>query len=571
MDRITSALLAEFSGENQLEKIPEETRFEHFAAYLATSKHVADTFDTADLTTGAGGDTGIDAIAILINGSLVTDSELVAELAETNGYLDVTFVFVQAERSAAFDGAKIGSFGFGVNDFFRDPPQLPRNEAIKEAASIRSAIYELSPRFTRGNPACRLYYVTTGRWVNDANLVTRQQAVVDDLETTRLFRDIEFIDVDADTIQRLYNQTKNAISRDITFTARTALPEIPGVDEAYLGLLPAPEFMSLLQDETGILVKSIFYENVRDWQDYNPVNVEIRGTLQSAQQRPRFALMNNGVTIIASTLRATGNRFHLEDYQIVNGCQTSHVLFDQRANLDDTVLIPLRLIATRDEELIAAIVKATNRQTQVKEEQLLALNDFQKKLEAFFASFEEGRRLFYERRSRQYNTVPGIEKTRVVTLSNLIRAYAALVLEEPHRTTRNFRALLDSVGTTIFASDHRLEPYYLAASALYRLEYLFRNGEVDAKFKAARYHILMAIRLLGSPCRPPRSNSNEMARFCEKLLEVLWNPTEAAALVRTAVDVVNGVAAGNLHRDNIRTQPFTDQVARRCREIVPAA
>ena len=156
MDRITSVLLAEFSRENQLENVPEETRFEHFAAYLVTSRHVADTFDTADLATGAGDDTGIDAIAILINGSLVTDSELVAELAEANGYLDVTFVFVQAARSAAFDGAKIGSFGFGVNDFFRDPPQMPRNEAIREAASIMSAIYELSPRFTRGNPACRL-------------------------------------------------------------------------------------------------------------------------------------------------------------------------------------------------------------------------------------------------------------------------------------------------------------------------------------------------------------------------------------------------------------------------------
>ena len=169
---------------------------------------MADTFDTADLVTGAGGDTGIDAIAILINGSLVTDSELVAELAKTNGYLDVTFVFVQAERSAAFDGAKIGTFGFGVGDFFRDLPQLPRNEAIREAASIMSAIFALSSRFTRGNPVCRLYYVTTGRWVNDANLVARQQVIVDDLRTTHLFRDVEFIDVDADTIQRFYNQTK---------------------------------------------------------------------------------------------------------------------------------------------------------------------------------------------------------------------------------------------------------------------------------------------------------------------------------------------------------------------------
>ena len=572
MDRITSALLTEFSREHQLDNLPDETRFEHFATYLATSRHVADTFDTADLVTGAGGDTGIDAIAIVINGSLVTDSELVAELAAANRYLDVTFVFVQAARSAVFDGGKIGTFGFGVCDFFQDYPKLPRNAAITEAASIMSAIYASSPLFTKGNPVCRLYYVTTGQWVNDANLLARQQTIIDDLKTTHLFRDdVEFIDVGADTIQRFYNQTKNAISRDITFASRTALPEIPGVDEAYLGLLPAPAFMSLLQDETNTLVKSIFYENVRDWQDYNPVNIEIRGTLESAQQRQRFALMNNGVTIISSTLRATGNRFHLEDYQIVNGCQTSHVLFDQRANLDDTVLIPLRLIATRDDELIAAIVKATNRQTAVKEEQLLALNDFQKKLEVFFGSFEESRRLFYERRSRQYNTVPGIEKTRIVTLPNLIRAYAALLLEEPHRTTRTFRALLAYVGTTIFASDHRLEPYYLAASALYRLEFLFRNGEVDPKFKAARYHILMAIRLLGSPCTPPRANSHEMARFCEKLLEVLWNPTDAAALVCNAVDVVDAVAAGNLHRDNIRTEPFTNRVAQRCREIVPAA
>ena len=198
MDRITSALMAEFSGENQLDQLPEETRFEHFAAYLATSRHLADTFDTADLVTGAGGDTGIDAIAVIVNGSLLTDSELVTELAETNGYLDVTFVFVQAERSAAFDGAKIGTFGFGVNDFFRDPPQIPQNDAVREAASIMSAVYALSPKFTRGNPACRLYYVTTGRWVNDANLVARQQVVVDDLRGTRLFRDVDFIDLDAD-------------------------------------------------------------------------------------------------------------------------------------------------------------------------------------------------------------------------------------------------------------------------------------------------------------------------------------------------------------------------------------
>lgn len=171
MDRITTALLAEFSRENQIEGLPEERQFEHFAAYLSVSKHLSETVDTSELSTGSGGDTGIDAIAVIANGTLVTDPDAVAELEETNGYLDVTFIFVQAERSPSFEAAKIGTFGFGVQDFFKEVPTLPRNEAITNAAAIAKAIFDRSPKFTRGNPVCRLYYVTTGKWVEDANLV----------------------------------------------------------------------------------------------------------------------------------------------------------------------------------------------------------------------------------------------------------------------------------------------------------------------------------------------------------------------------------------------------------------
>jgi hypothetical protein len=125
------------------------------------------------------------------------------------------------------------------------------------------------------------------------------------------------------------------------------VPDIPGVSEAYLGLLPAKEFLSLIQDENGEILKGIFYDNVRDWQDYNPVNSEMRETLASNAIRSRFSLMNNGVTVIAKTLRTTGNRFYIEDYQIVNGCQTSHILFDQRDVIDTSVMVPLRLTRQR--------------------------------------------------------------------------------------------------------------------------------------------------------------------------------------------------------------------------------
>jgi hypothetical protein len=174
MDRITTALLNEFSTEHELGKLDESKRFEHFASFVAISRNYVETFDTDDVVVGNGGDAGIDAVAIIVNGTLVTEVDTVEELATHNNYLDVTFVFVQADRGSSFDGAKIGNFGFGVDDFFNAKPKLKRNDKVHAAAEIMAAIYDRSAKFVRGNPVCRLYYVTTGKWVADANLEARR-------------------------------------------------------------------------------------------------------------------------------------------------------------------------------------------------------------------------------------------------------------------------------------------------------------------------------------------------------------------------------------------------------------
>jgi hypothetical protein len=102
MDRITKSLLNEFIEDNGLKNLKESTQFEHFAAYLLTSRHYSDSFSTDDVCVGNGGDKGIDSISIIVNGCLVTEPEEVVDLCETNRSLDVTFVFVQAETSNSF-------------------------------------------------------------------------------------------------------------------------------------------------------------------------------------------------------------------------------------------------------------------------------------------------------------------------------------------------------------------------------------------------------------------------------------------------------------------------------------
>jgi AIPR protein len=561
MDRITASLLDEFSQQFELQTLQESKRFEHFACYLAVHNHQSPTFATGDILTGSA--IGIDGIAIIVNGALITDADELIDLAETWDYFDVLFIFIQADRSAHFDSAKVGTFAFAVKDLFElDEPKLQRNQELQQASEIIEAIYGRSGKLRRGNPVCRMYFVTTGKLTGDQNLEARRLVGEDDVRSTDLFSSVHLELLGRQELQQLYHQTKHAIARDFPFPSAIPAPDIEGVREALIGLIPAPTLLTLIQDQDGEMLPGIFYDNVRDWQGNNAVNQEIMATL-AGPTRARFALMNNGITIIARKMQRTGTRLTIEDYQVVNGCQTCNALFIQRDHLDATVMIPLRLIATEDEDIITAIIRATNRQTEVRDEQFFALTTFPKDLERFFASFPPNRRLYYERRDKQYAKAE-IEKTRIVTQDNLLKGFAAIWLNEPHGTTRSAKGLREKMGREVFALGHKLEPYYLVASAAYLLEYRFRNARIPSQYKPARYHILLALRLLANPAPRPAFGSREMEQYSDDITESLWDPIRADDLFNRAVGIIDEISNGNLNRDTIRTLPFTEAVIQLC-------
>ncbi len=153
-----------------------------------------------------------------------------------------------------------------------------------------------------------------------------------------------------------------------------------------------------------------------------------------------------------------------------------------------------------------------------------------------------------------------IEKTRIVTFANMIRAFAAMFLNEPHRTTRNFGGLKAKVGTGIFAKNQRMEPYYVSAFALYRIEFLFRNGKLETTYKPARYHIMLALRILIAGFEMPSVTANAMQGYCNTISDVLQDAAKAEEYIAAAAKIVDNCAGGVIDRDNIRTEPFTDKV-----------
>jgi hypothetical protein len=151
------------------------------------------------------------------------------------------------------------------------------------------------------------------------------------------------------------------------------------------------------------------------------VNAEIRRTVRDDTTRIGFPVLNNGITIVARNLSVVGDQFTLRDFQIVNGCQTSYVLFDEQARLTSDTHVPVRIIGSQDEGLISRIVAATNRQINITRDELSVRNEVHKRIEAYFRAQPDPRKLYYERRAKQYASEP-IEKTRIITRQQLTKA-----------------------------------------------------------------------------------------------------------------------------------------------------
>ena len=77
----------------------------------------------------------------------------------------------------------------------------------------------------------------------------------------------------------------------------------------------------------------------------------------------------------------------------------------------------------------------------------------------------------------------------------------------------------------------------------------------------------MAFRFLATTAPVPPLNSNEIERYCEPSMEILWDDDKTKQLFEASAAMVEMVANGNFERDNIRTEVFTQALKTRLQGI----
>lgn len=564
MDRITKQLVEELITTQEIRGEKESDNFEYFVNYSVVSDEYNRTFNLDNVSIGSGSDTGIDGLAIIVNGTIIDSIEEIDNFLESNGFLEVSYIFIQSKTSSSFDTSEIRTFADGVKDFFRETPTLPRNEDIQKKYDISNYILENASKFNN-NPKCKLYYVTTGVYnENDKNIESVKCNTSQDLNALSLFQEVNFEILGATAIGKLYRKTKKPISATFIFANKVTLDNIDDISQAYYGVLPFSEFKKLIVDNNGNIA-NVFDDNVRDFQgDTNPVNSKISETLNSSNPF-LFSVINNGITIVANEIKTSGNTFTIDDYQIVNGCQTSNVLFMNREHEKiQSLNIPIRLIGTSKEEVKSKITVSTNSQTPIKPEQLSAMSEFQKNLEFYYNSIDGEGKLYYERRSKQYNSDSSVIKRRIITTAIQIKSFSAMFSNDPHSVTNYFSLLVKKLGkpkSALFEEDHQFAIYYLAGLAFYRLDTLFINNTIDSKYKKVKFFLLMLFRMLVSDDKnPPLNSQKKVEKFSNPIIEILNDLEKTTELFFKSIKIINDSGVNINDKQFIKSKGMTEKL-----------
>jgi hypothetical protein len=532
MHRIVKAHLDSYVKSWGLEAENEASQFEKFVNYSVIATHSPTQFEIDDVTTGAGED-GIDGVAIVIDEEITVSLEDAQKtFSSSKRNHDVDVIFVQAKRSDNFDLGDFLKFKEAILRFAMQEPYTSGDEVLANARQIFNVVLDEVPKIRNGRPSLTARFVTTGLYRQPQALETALTDFIAQLNELGLFAGTDVKFIGRDELTELWVSTYSGIDAKLELFSSAALPTIAGIDEAYLGVVKASDFVNnLLLSPDGNLRTQVFEENVRSYLGPdNPVNHAISSTLQSGTSASRFPVLNNGITIVSPNVKLQGTTLFLSNFQIVNGCQTSNVLFQHREQLGD-IMVNVKVVETQNEDVFSELVRATNSQSKIEDTQFLSLRPIIKRVEQYFRTYEAEGGLYFERRDRQY-VGQDIPATRIYSLHDAAKCVTAMYCNRPELAGRYPKQMYAELTETLFAESTKEIVFYSACLTLYRFSLLVSNSTIPQNMKRFKWHMLPLVRaiLCGSKTAE-QMNSRQIEKTAQTIIDVMAQHGAAATEV----------------------------------------
>jgi hypothetical protein len=473
----------------------ESKNFEAFVNYCVFSKYSGDSVEASDLVY-EGADPGIDGALLFLDDRAVFSLEELEEIFQTTRReYQVTIVLTQAKRSTSWSKQEIDSFVAAIVDYLSDAPAQPHSQYLADFKKMFHKIFENIGRIKGGLPNIHCYFFSAAPETDAVEINAAFQVGELSLKKMGYSNETVLMKAHRDVIHDLWLSADGPMEARLPTVGYAPFPAASNINNAYVATVAARSFIdSILKDQSGTPRKKLFEENVRDFLGVDvDVNSEIAETLSDAGKKARFGLMNNGVTIVASSVRPAGQEIYIRDFQIVNGCQTSNILISLDDQVDSSVSLMIKLIEADEPSVIDDIVRATNRQSKVEDAQFISTLAALRDLEQYFNARGAGEvnRIYFERRKGQYRT-ENVAPVRKFDVRETARCYAAMVMMRPDYSSRYPNRLTGELLNEVFAEGAQEEDYYTACYAHYRLRMLTSNKRFDGRYSKLRWHIMTA-------------------------------------------------------------------------------
>ncbi|MFE8874581.1 AIPR family protein [Acetobacter persici] len=558
---VVLAQITKFSEENEVNELSISDKFEIYSIYSILNGGLGEDVNCFDAHL-KGDEFGIDGVSILLQGELVCDHQEAFEKLEVIKNPEIKFIFFQSKIGSHYDWGDISRFFAGVMEFFESNTS-PESDQISDLIKAKNYIYDKG--VSHKNPDISLYYITTGNYQKPYRIESLIKDYQDRFKNLSIFNSISIKMIGASDLQKMYRSASSSLISTIDYPNQLVMPDHKSIQEAYIGYIKAKEILNLIsiKDDLGNISdinKTVFFDNIRDYDEKSKINISINNSLKN-KEGGDFIFRNNGITVVCKNIKRTRDSFTIEDYQIVNGCQTSNIIYYNKEIIDD-VYVPFRLICSQDENFVSSIIYGTNRQNPVKEEQFWALRPFMKSFEEYCDSKDDQHRIFFERRENQYRS-KNIEKSRIIQPSALMKAVISTLLKHPNRSARDYRAIISEYSGLLFQDDHSVGIYYASCYLHYRMEFLWRNQKISSSSKIYRYYIMMAIsiecgaknNILSAKKKEKDNYYRSMLKICDDEDVLKGKIEEIEGFIENMPQIKTTTTREKL-RDNIRSEQF---------------
>lgn len=376
-------------------------------------------------------DGGVDGAYIFISGKFVADDSDPAGLEEYER-LTLEFHLIQTTQSPHFTTEQIRKF----EDTTKDLLDITKDVDAKPEA-YNPSVRGLMRRFRHWwqalntrlpNTSITFHIASKGDAVHN-NVIARAnelKGVVNKLYPCDC--DVKFYNA-----KTLLEMAKTPRRTPVTLKFTPPSVASPHLGNAYAVLVLLRDYIDFLVAPNGERRDFILQPNVRGFLGEKGINSKIYETLtRKSPHLEEFWWLNNGVTLTASKVTPGINSLTLIDARLVNGLQTSRMVYqyykDKASDLRTDGRHILVKVIEAAPKIARHIVTTTNSQTRILPIYLrTATDEIHDKIEAALPDFGFN----YERVKNQYYDDDTMRRDQIITLPYLNRAIIAICMGDP--------------------------------------------------------------------------------------------------------------------------------------------